>query len=69
MTKDVINVDGEDVLVREDTAKAFHGVHWAVTVIIICLAIMLFVTVGLFYSAYRNGGIESPAQASNSNTR
>ncbi len=29
MSKQVITVDGEDKVVREDTAKAFRGVHWA----------------------------------------
>ncbi|CAN5746811.1 hypothetical protein BH24ACI3_BH24ACI3_09460 [soil metagenome] len=29
MSKQVITVDGEEEVVREDTAKAFRGVHWA----------------------------------------
>ena len=69
MAKDVIHVHGKDVIVREDTAKAFRGVHWAATVAIICLAIIALVTVGLFYKASRVGNIENPSQLENSGGR
>ncbi len=29
MSKEVINVDGEEKVVREDTAKAYRGSNWA----------------------------------------
>lgn len=67
MAKDVINVDGQDVIVREDTAKAYRGVHWGVTVVVVCLAIMAIVTIGFFISTSLNGKIESPAQIENRN--
>ena len=44
MAKDVIRVDGEDKVVREDTAKSYRGVIWAlisVGVFIIVAAILL----------------------------
>ncbi len=45
MSKQVITVDGEDEVVREDTAKAFRGVHWAffsIGGIILITAILFF---------------------------
>jgi hypothetical protein len=63
MAKDVINVDGEDKIVREDTAKSFRGVNWAlisVGAFIVILAILLF---GFFLrSATDDKPLQSPAQ-------
>lgn len=45
MSKQVITVDGEERVVREDTAKAYRGVYWALislAAIIIIAAILLF---------------------------
>lgn len=44
MSKQAINVDGEDVMVREDTAKSFRGFHWALLSLgaIILIAAILF---------------------------
>lgn len=45
MAKDVISVDGEERVVREDTAKSYRGVIWAlvsVAAFIIIAAILLF---------------------------
>jgi hypothetical protein len=69
MAKDVIHLHGKDLVVREDTARAFRGVHWAATVVIICLAIIAIITGGLFYKASRDGNVESPAQLDNSTGR
>ena len=69
MAKDVIHLHGKDLIVREDTARAFRGKHWAATVAIICLAIIALVTVGLFYKASRDGNIEIPGQLENSSGR
>ncbi|MDQ3181473.1 MAG: hypothetical protein M3Q33_13255 [Acidobacteriota bacterium] len=44
MAKEVINVGGEDKLVREDTAKSYRGVIWAflsIGAFIIIAAILL----------------------------
>ncbi len=49
MAKEVINVDGEDTMVREDTAKAYRGTIWILIVVGIVLgtaAIMFFVFFG-----------------------
>lgn len=45
MSKQVILVDGEERLVREDTAKAFRGVYWAflsIAAFILIAAALLF---------------------------
>ena len=33
MAKDVINVGGEETVVREDTAKAYRGTIWILSVV------------------------------------
>ena len=46
MSNEVINVGGEDKVVREDTAKSYRGVMWAlgsVAIFIIIGAIIFFV--------------------------
>ena len=62
MAKQVITAGGEDHLVREDTAKSFRGVHWAllsVAAFVIIAAILFF---GGFLSSLTNKSVESPAQ-------
>jgi hypothetical protein len=44
MSKDVIRVHGDDVVVREDTAKAYRGVNWA----LISVAAFILITATLF---------------------
>jgi len=69
MAKDVINVDGQDIVVREDTAKAFRGVHWALWSIgaFIVIAGILFVI--FFIGAASDGNVERPSQIQNTNSR
>lgn len=69
MAKDVINVDGEDMVVREDTAKASRFVVWGITTAAIALAIMLFLFFSVFWRAASDGKFETPAQAENSNSK
>ena len=67
MSKDVINVRGEDVVVREDTAKAFRGVNWALLSIgafIVITFILLFI---FFFGAATN--TPSPSQPAQSNAQ
>ncbi|MBK8464769.1 MAG: hypothetical protein IPL32_02980 [Chloracidobacterium sp.] len=69
MSKDVIHVKGEDKVVREDTAKAFRGVNWAIIsigafVLIAGVLFFLFLLV-----ATRDGNIESPANINSANSR
>jgi len=63
MSKDVINVGGDDVVVREDTAKAYRGVNWAWLSIggfVIIAAILLFI---FFFSAATRVPSPSPQPA------
>ena len=62
MAKDVINVGGEETVVREDTAKSYRGVIWAllsVAAFIIIGAIMFFVFLG---GSLGDGDMQSPKQ-------
>lgn len=67
MSRDVIQVGGEDRVVREDTAKAFRGVHWAwysiAAFVIIAAAVMAF----MFLGASTDGSIKSPGTIANTN--
>lgn len=45
MSYEVINVEGEDKIVREDTAKSYRGVIWAlgsIGIFIVVTAIIFF---------------------------
>ena len=60
MSKEVINVDGEDRLVREDTAKSYRGIVWALLSVggfIIVIAILFF---AFFGRSMFNTDLESP---------
>ena len=62
MSKDVINVDGEDRVVREDTAKSYRGVVWALLSVagfVIIAAIIFFVFLS---GSLTKGDIKSPAE-------
>jgi hypothetical protein len=69
MAKDVINVDGKEVVVREDTAKAYRFVHWGVATAAICLALMAILFATFFWKAASDGKVESPVQTENSSGR
>lgn len=69
MSKEVIHRDGKDVVVREDTAKAFRGVNWALMSIgafIIILGILFAI---FFLGAAGDGSVQTPSQAANTNSR
>lgn len=63
MAKDVINEGGENKVVREDTAKSYRGVVWALISVgaFVVIAAILMLS-GLFKSATDNKPMESPAQ-------
>ena len=62
MSRDVIHVDGEDVTAREDTAKAFRGVNWAIVSIVGFVVITAAVFMFFFFGATaRDGSVGSPA--------
>ena len=65
MSKDVITVHGENVVVREDTAKAFRGVNWALLSIAAFVIITLFLLVTFFFSAATNTPAPSKPAATN----
>ncbi len=62
MSKDVISVDGQDVVVREDTAKAFRGVNWAMASMIafVVIAAAMFIIFSL--TAASDGEVKTPAE-------
>jgi len=66
MAKDVINVDGEDVVVREDTAKSYRGTIWALLSVGAFVAIAAFIFFWFFLrSATDDKPIQTPAQIEN----
>ena len=69
MAKDVITVDGKDVVVREDAAKSYRGVIWALTSIGIFIIILAILFLGGFLKTASDGEIKSPAQIENSSRR
>lgn len=69
MSNDVINVDGQDVVVREDTAKAFRGVNWALTSLAIFIVMIAVLGIIFFFDAASDGSIQTPSQIENSNAR
>lgn len=62
MSDQVIHTDGKDVIVREDTAKAFRGVNWALLSIAAFLVIMGVLFIIFFWGSAKDGTIESPSQ-------
>ena len=65
MSKDTIKVDGEEVVVREDTAKAYRGVNWALISIGAFILILGAVFAFFFIGAASDGDLQTPKQAAN----
>ena len=63
MSKQVISVDGQDTLVREDTAKAFRGVHWALLSLAAFILIAALIFFGGFLSLTSDGKIDNDKPA------
>ncbi len=61
MAKDVISVNGEDTVVREDTAKSYRGVVWALVSIAIFIGILAVLFFTGFLAQLTGGKVESPA--------
>ncbi|HUR96925.1 MAG TPA: hypothetical protein VMZ26_02540 [Pyrinomonadaceae bacterium] len=61
MSKQVITSGGEDHVVREDTAKSFRGVHWALASIAAFVIIVAILFFGGFLSGLIGGNMDSPA--------
>lgn len=62
MSNQVIHTQGEDVVVREDTAKAFRGVNWALASILGFVVIAGILMIMFFWSSGNDGKIDSPSQ-------
>ena len=69
MSKDVIHMEGKDVIAREDTVKAFHGVNWALLSIAAFVLIAAALFIFFFLGATRDGSIESPSNIQKSTSR
>jgi len=61
MAKQVIHTHGEDRVVREDTAKSFRGVYWA----LISIAAFIIIAAIVFFSglltSVSDGDLRTPA--------
>lgn len=63
MSRDVINVGGEEVEVREDTAKSYRGVVWALLSVGIIVAIVAVMFLGGFLKTASDGNLDkNPAE-------
>ena len=63
MSKEVINVGGEDRVVREDTAKSYRGVVWALISLGAFIIIAAILLLGGFLSSATDGSPQkSPAE-------
>ena len=59
---DVINVDGEQQVVREDTARSHRGGIWILLTVLTFLIVASIMFFGGFFTAVKNGDVQSPAQ-------
>jgi hypothetical protein len=61
MSKQVITSGGEEHLVREDTAKSFRGVYWALLSVAAFIIIALILFFGGFLVSLTDGDVKSPS--------
>jgi hypothetical protein len=61
MAKDVISVGGEERVVREDTAKSYRGVIWALLSVAAFVIIVAIVFFGGLLGSVADGDMQSPA--------
>jgi hypothetical protein len=62
MAKQAITVNGEETLVREDTAKSYRGVYWALLSVLAFAIIAAILFFGGFLKSASDNGIQSPAE-------
>lgn len=55
MSKEVINVGGEEKVVREDTAKAYRGTIWAILSVGAIIIIAAILLLGGFLTSVTDG--------------
>lgn len=65
MSKEVITVDGEDKVVRGDTARSYRGIIWALASIAIFIVIIAILFFGLFLKKATTGTSDSPINPAN----
>ena len=66
MAKDVITVDGDERVVREDTAKAYRAVNWTWISIAAFVVIVAIIAATFFLRAGSGGQIDSPQRIGDS---
>lgn len=62
MAKDVITLHGQEVVVREDTAKAVRGVNWALTSVLAFIVIAATLFIIFTFTAASDGDVNTPAE-------
>ncbi len=62
MSKDVINVVGEDKIVREDTAKSYRGTVWALISVAAFIVIGAILFFGFFLKAATDDKPNQPSR-------
>ena len=60
MAKQVISVGNEDRVVREDTAKSYRGVYWALISVLAFAAIAAIVFFSGLLGSATDGDMQSP---------
>jgi hypothetical protein len=65
MAKDTITVGGEQRVVREDTARSYRGVMWALFSVLGILAIAAILFLSGLIGGATDGDLKSPAQIEN----
>ena len=63
MSKQVITTHGEQHLVREDTAKSFRGVYWALASVAAFIVIAAILFFSGFLASVTDGDIDAPGGA------
>lgn len=63
MSKDVINVGGEEKVVREDTAKSYRGVIWGLG----SLAIFVLIAAVIFFAFFLKAATDKDSMTSPAN--
>ena len=66
MSKQVILIDGQETLVREDTARAFRGVHWGLLSLAGIILITALLFLGGFLKSASDGKIDNASPNSES---
>jgi hypothetical protein len=62
MSKQVITAGGEQHLVREDAAKSFRGVYWALISLAAFVLIAAILFFGGFLTSLTGRSVDSPAE-------